>query len=56
MYETIVNIYIYIYVYTVLRIHLSERVGDGCSYRRKKMSLDVLLAARWLSGDSKWIC
>ena len=46
MYETIVNIYIYIniYIYSVLRIHLLERVG--CFYRRKKMFLDVFLAAR----------
>ena len=35
MFETIV-IYTYIYIYTVLRINLSERVGDGCFYRRKK--------------------
>ena len=37
MFETIViYTYIYIYIYTVLRINLSERVGDGCFYRRKK--------------------
>ena len=48
----------YIYIYTVLRIHLSERVGDGCFYHRNKMCLDVfgVLGFRCLTGSALLDC
>ena len=57
MYETIVKINKYIY--TVLRIHLSERVGDGCFYRRTKkcvlMFYELLVDCLVIqSGSASW--